>query len=318
MAQPLHDNVGGIVHTETATRTLPGSTITMPDQPIFCRGVREIVDRIDCVILDLWGCMHDGVTCYPAAMDCLRHLRGAGKRVAIVSNAPRRIAEVAKRIAEMGITPDLYDGLYSSGEETWRQLHDRAIPEIRHIGRVAYPIMSAKDQGLLAGLNLDITDDISRAGFLLAIGVEGPQDRVEQFDDLLRRAAWDGLPLLCANPDLMVHRGGVAEICAGAIAHRYEELGGTVIYNGKPYPGIYRRCLAEMQVDDPSRVMGVGDSCRTDIAGAMGIGAKSLFLGGGIHRDDVLRDGGIDPHLTIEMMRKYQVMATYAMAALAW
>ena len=290
----------------------------MPDQPIFCRGVREIADQIDCVILDLWGCMHDGITCYPAAMDCLRHLRAAGKRIAIVSNAPRRIAEVATRIAEMGITPDLYDGLFSSGEETWRQLNERTIPEIRHIGRVVYPIMSTKDQGLLVGLNLDITDDISRAGFLLAIGVEGPEVRVEQFEDVLRRAAWDGLPLLCANPDLMVHRGGVAEICAGAIAHRYEELGGTVIYNGKPYPGIYRHCLAEMQVKDPSRVIGVGDSCRTDIAGAMGIGAKSLFLGGGIHRDDVLRQGEIDRHLTIEMMRQYQVSATYAMAALAW
>lgn len=290
----------------------------MIKQPLFCRGVEEIADTIDCVILDLWGCMHDGVTCYPAAMDCLHQLRRAGKRVAIISNAPRRTTEVAKRIAEMGITPDLYDGIYSSGEETWRQIHDRTIPEMRHIGRVTYPIMSAKDQSLLTGLNLEVTNDIARAGFILAIGVDGPQDQVSQFEDVLRRAAWDGVPLLCANPDLLVHRGGVAEICAGAIAARYEELGGKVIYNGKPYPGIYQRCLAEMQISDPARVIGIGDSCRTDVAGARGAGAKSLFLGGGIHKDDVLKGAEIDPQLTVDLMAKYGVMADYAMAALAW
>ncbi len=290
----------------------------MSHQPHFCRGVAEIADSIDCVILDLWGCMHDGVTCYPAAMDCLRELRRAGKQVAIISNAPRRTGEVAKRIAEMGITPDLYDGLYSSGEETWRQIQERATPELRHMGRVVYPIMSAKDRSLLTGLDLEVTTEIERAGFVLVIGVDGPQDQVSQFEDVLRRGVWAELPMLCANPDLLVHRGGVAEICAGAIAARYAELGGRVIYNGKPYPGIYRRCLAEMGIDDPARVLGIGDSCRTDVAGAGGIGAKSLFLGGGIHKDDVLRGDIIDPALTRDMMQRYGVMADYAMAALAW
>ena len=290
----------------------------MPDQPIFPNGVRELIDQIDCVILDLWGCMHDGVACYPAAMDCLHRLRQAGKKVAIISNAPRRIGEVATRIAEMGITPDLYDGVYSSGEETWHQLHDRPTPEFRHIGRKVYPFMSAKDQTLLNGLNLEVVEDVSRAGFLLAIGVDGPQDTVEQFEDVLRRAVWDGLPLICANPDLLVHRGGVAEICAGAIAARFQQLGGKVIYNGKPYPGIYQRCFAEMSVDDPARVLAIGDSCRTDVAGAMAAGAKSLFLGGGIHHAEVLKDGAIDRTATIDLLRQYQVMADYGMPALAW
>lgn len=288
------------------------------EAPQFCTGLREIADRLDAVILDLWGCMHDGLTCYPAALDCLKQFRRLEKRVAIISNAPRRAALVAKRIAEMGITPDLYDGLYSSGEETWRTLRDRETADLRHLGRVVYPIIPEKDLSLVDGLGLELTTDLDRAGFLLVVGVEGPADTVIQFEEILRRAAWKGLPLLCANPDLIVHRGDIAEICAGAIAQRYQELGGQVIYFGKPHPGIYRRCLEELRLSDPAAVLGIGDSCRTDVAGAAGIGAKSLFLGGGIHRDDVLTDGRIDHHLTVDLMRRHDVMADYAMSALAW
>ena len=288
------------------------------EAPQICSGLREIADRLDAVILDLWGCMHDGIACYPAALDCLKQFRRLGKRVAIISNAPRRAALVAERIAEMGITPDLYDGLYSSGEETWRTLRDRETADLRHLGRVVYPIIPDKDLGLVDGLGLELTTDLERAGFLLVVGVDGPADTVAQFEETLRRAAWKGLPLLCANPDLMVHRGDIAEICAGAIAQRYQELGGQVTYFGKPHAGIYRRCLEELRLSDPAAVLGIGDSCRTDVAGAAGIGAKALFLGGGIHREDVLMDGRIDRHLTVELMRRHNVMADYAMSALAW
>lgn len=297
---------------------MSNSTAMTIEAPQFCAGLRDIADRLDGVILDLWGCMHDGITCYPAALDCLKQFRGLGKQVGIISNAPRRAAVVAKRIAEMGITPDLYDGLYSSGEETWRALRDRNTDDLRHLGRVVYPIIPEKDLSLVDGLGLDLTTDLDRAGFLLVVGVDGPEGTVAQFEEVLRRAAWKGLPLLCANPDLMVHRGDIIEICAGAIAQRYQELGGKVVYFGKPYPGIYQRCLDELRLKNPAAVLGVGDSCRTDVAGAAGIGAKSLFLGGGIHRDDVLKNGGIDPYLTIDLMRRHQVMADYAMPVLAW
>lgn len=295
--------------------TSPAATL---DAPQFCGGLRDIADQIDALILDLWGCMHDGIVCYPAALDCLKQARRLGKKVAIISNAPRRAALVAKRITEMGITPDLYDGLFCSGEETWRALRERPSADLRHLGRVAFPIIPDKDLSLVDGLGLDLTGDLDRAGFLLVVGVEGPDDTVAQFEEDLRRAAWNNLPLLCANPDLMVHRGDVAEICAGAIAQRYQELGGKVFWFGKPHAGIYRRCLEELRIDDPARVVGVGDSCRTDVAGAAGAGAKSLFLGGGIHRDDVLKNGVIDPHLTIDLMRRHNVMADFAMTALAW
>ncbi|HVI87356.1 MAG TPA: TIGR01459 family HAD-type hydrolase [Dongiaceae bacterium] len=294
------------------------SSTATRNAPQFCEGLRDIADHIDGLILDLWGCMHDGIDCYPAALDCLKEARRLGKRVGIISNAPRRATLVGKRIAEMGITPDLYDGLYSSGEETWRALRDRPTPDLRHLGRAVYPIIPDKDLSLVDGLGVDLTTDLDRAGFLLVVGVDGPEDTVAQFEEVLRRAAWNGLPLLCANPDLMVHRGDIVEICAGAIAQRYQELGGKVIWFGKPHVGIYQRCLEELKLDNPARVLGVGDSCRTDVAGAAGIGAKALFLGGGIHRDDVLKNGRIDPHLTVDLMRRHDVMADFAMTALAW
>src|SRR5689334_22635913 len=80
-------------------------------------GLRDIAKDFDLVLMDLWGCVHDGVRPYPAALDCLTRLRDAGKSVAILSNAPRRAAEVEAKLTEMGIDRALYTGMFTSGEE---------------------------------------------------------------------------------------------------------------------------------------------------------------------------------------------------------
>ena len=71
----------------------------------------------------------------------------------------------------------------------------------------------------------------------------------------------------------MVERGDRLIYCAGAIAELYRELGGEVIFYGKPHRPIYERALAlaaehgghEIKLD---RVLAIGDSVRTDLAGA--------------------------------------------------
>ena len=75
-----------------------------PEIPIV-PGLSALADRFDGFVLDLWGVLHDGVTAYPGAVACLERLRAGGKRVAILSNAPRRATEVARRSAELGIVP---------------------------------------------------------------------------------------------------------------------------------------------------------------------------------------------------------------------
>jgi len=256
------------------------------------RGLNEAIADIDLVVMDLWGCLHDGIVCYPDALECLRQLQEHKVPVAILSNAPRRKAAVAERIVDLGITPDLYAGIFCSGEETWRQLRDRSAPDYAALGRRYYPIMAGRDRSLVAGLGLIEADDVARADFLLVTGVEGPESTVAEFEMILRLAALRQMPMVCANPDLIVHRGSVAEICAGAIAQRYEEIGGKILCEGKPHINIYARAMSELGIRDSRRVLCVGDSLRTDIAGAAAIGAKSVLIGGGIHAQDLL--AGLD------------------------
>ena len=100
--------------------------------------------------------------------------------------------------------------------------------------------------------------------------------------------------MICANPDLVVHHGGRVAICAGTLAQRYEVLGGTVRWHGKPFPSVYQTCFALLGIADRSRILAIGDSLRTDIAGAEGAGIASLLIAGGVHAAGFCADGALD------------------------
>ncbi|MBL8708404.1 MAG: TIGR01459 family HAD-type hydrolase [Rhodospirillaceae bacterium] len=257
-------------------------------------GLGAIVDEVDLILMDLWGCMHDGIAAYPAARDCLHRLKERNIPVALLSNAPRRTEAVRPRLREMGIGDDLYAGFYTSGEEVWGHLARRDTDAYRALGRRTYAIFAEHDRVFFDGLDLALVEDVAAADFLLAIGVSGPAVTVADFDAVLAGARARDLPLVCANPDLVVHRGGVAEICAGALAEDYRRRGGRIVIEGKPYPDIYRRVMADFGVTEPGRVLGIGDALRTDVAGAAGIGARSLLIAGGIHHGELLRSGEVD------------------------
>jgi HAD superfamily hydrolase (TIGR01459 family) len=283
----------------------------------FPNGLGAIIDGIDLVVMDLWGCMHDGVVAYPAALEALRQLKLAGVKVALVSNAPRRIEVVRPRMREIGIRDDLYAALYTSGEEVWNHIARKDRPDYAALGSRVYQIVGGQDLTFLDGLGVTAVDDVAAADFVLVIGVDSPNDTVADFMPVLQKAHARKLPLVCANPDLIVHRGGIAEICAGAIAEAYREMGGQVIIEGKPYPGIYRRAFRDFSVMDPARVLGIGDALRTDVAGAKGVGAKSLLIAGGIHHT-VLLEGTVLDQDALARLTEGGPQPDYALSYLAW
>jgi HAD superfamily hydrolase (TIGR01459 family) len=280
-------------------------------------GLSEIVENYDAFVLDLWGVLHDGVTAYPAAIAVLRELRANAKSVGILSNGPRRADAVAKRSAELGITPDLYTVIHSSGEETWLALASRSGCAAG-LGRRCLPIVPPKDRGLLAGLDLDLIADPAQADFVLLSGTDRPEETVAEYEAQLQVLRRHNLPMICANPDLQVVRGGAREICAGAVAARYEALGGEVRYVGKPYPEVYDRCLRALGSPVPSRVLAVGDSLRTDIAGAARAGLDSLFIVGGIHQAELTTDGGFDAALFARLCDRAGVRPGYVAELFRW
>ena len=290
-----------------------------PELPIV-HGLSALADRFDAFVLDLWGVLHDGVTAYPGAIDCLRRLRERGKRIAILSNAPRRAAEVARRSAELGIVPELYDLIHSSGEETWLHLKERPDAFHRGLGRAAYHLGPERDRGLLEGLGLAETAEVGKATFLLNTGAHLAQSEVADYEPVLEPAARRGLPMVCANPDLEVIRGGLREICAGMLALRYEELGGTVRYHGKPHESVYRRMLPQLGPLPCERVLAVGDSLRTDIAGARRAGIPALLVTGGIHAEElgIAAGGRPDPKLLAEICARSGERPDIAAPAFVW
>jgi len=260
-------------------------------------GLSEIAERYDAFVIDLWGVLHDGVRAFPEAVACLERLQARGKRVLILSNAPRRAESVADRNAELGIARELCDGVMSSGEAAWRHLARHDDPWHRALGRRCHHLGPARDHGMRVGLDYDFVDDPAEADFILATGVLDPEDTTARYDATLGAALTRRLPMLCANPDLEVIRGGKREICAGAVARAYEDLGGEVRYHGKPYPGVYEDCFALVDPLARDRIAAIGDSLRTDIAGARAAGIDGIFVTGGLQGAELRADaeGNVEP-----------------------
>ena len=249
-------------------------------------GIREVVLRYDGFILDLWGVIHDGVAPMPGAVECLRSLLEGGKRIVLLSNAPRRADDVVRRITRIGVPAELYHHVMSSGEEAWQHLNRRDDPFYAGLGRRCLHIGSERDMEIREGLALEFVDTAEEAQFILNTGPAGWDDRIEDYELLLLAALARDLPMVCANPDLVVMHGGRLALCAGALAKWYEEAGGRVRWHGKPFRSVYDTCLGLLSIEDRSRILAVGDSLRTDIAGAAGAGLDSLLIAGGIHAEE--------------------------------
>jgi HAD superfamily hydrolase (TIGR01459 family) len=260
-------------------------------------GIAALAPRYDGFILDLWGVVHDGVAPLPGALECMASLKAAGKRIALLSNAPRRADDVVERITRIGVPAGLYDHVMSSGEEAWQRLYRRDDAFYGALGRRCLHIGSERDTGIREGLALEFVETAEAAEFILNTGPAGWEDRLEDYAPLLRRALACALPMVCANPDLVVMHGNHLALCAGALAQWYEEAGGRVRWHGKPFGSVYDACVELLGIDDRSRILAVGDSLRTDIAGAAGAGLDSVLIAGGIHAEEFGMIGNRPPDI---------------------
>ena len=254
-------------------------------------GFAPLADRYDGFILDLWGVIHDGVNAFPHAVDCLSRLRAAGKRTLLLSNVPRPNNAAQDLMRRMGIPDDLYTDILTSGEAVRRSLQDPPDLWWAELGARVFHLGPERDRGVMEGLPLIKVSEPADANFVLNTGPDdhrNPTDMAE-FEDVLRDCARHHLPMICANPDLQVIRGGVRVLCAGSLALRYQELGGDVRSIGKPDPAIYQPVLQSLGLP-VDRVLAVGDALHTDIAGAAGVDIASCWVLSGIH-GDVLSNG---------------------------
>ncbi len=249
------------------------------------QGLSEITDEFDGFILDLWGLIHDGVTAYPGVVDTFKSLAIDGTKTILLSNAPRRSRLLVDGMTAMGIAPDLYGDVFSSGEATWQELSSRADPFFAGLGQSAYHIGPERDVSVLEETGIQRIQDIGAADFVLNTGPVELDHSVDTYEQILVQARARDLPMVCANPDEVVMREGRRVVCAGAIARRYETLGGQAVYRGKPDPAVYHLAAARLGIEDHSRIAVIGDALETDVAGANESGLKAIWCTGGIYAE---------------------------------
>ncbi|WP_415184667.1 TIGR01459 family HAD-type hydrolase [Phaeovulum sp.] len=250
----------------------------------------DISQPYDALLCDLWGCLHNGVKAYPDAVAALQQFRAKGGKVLLLTNAPRPATFVITSFDRLGVPRDAWDGVVSSGDAAQDAMFAGAV------GHKVWHLGPDKDDGFFTNIPTEWADapPIERVPLEQADGIvcTGPFDEMTETPDDYRArflmAKTLGLPMLCANPDLVVDMGDRRIYCAGALAALYEEMGGQVLYFGKPHPPIYdlaRRRLAAMGGVDEGRVLAIGDGINTDIAGAQGEGFDSVFVTAGIAAD---------------------------------
>ena len=282
-------------------------------------GLSEISDRYDVILCDIWGVLHNGVASFAQASEALVSFRRRGGAVILISNAPRPSPPVARQVLKLGVSPDAFDGVVTSGDVTIGLMKQQDGDRVLHIGPERdLSLFDAAMETTGARPRLVSLED---AQYALCTGLRN--DETETPDDYereLREMAIRGMVMLCANPDVVIHRGDTLVYCAGALARRYEDLDGSVIYAGKPHAPIYDRALALVErvrgaPGNKHRVLAIGDGMKTDIVGATRAGLDALFVTGGIHRSlhKETPDSPADP---LELQRLYDDNEVWPVAAI--
>lgn len=288
----------------------------VPNVPI--RPFRELADDYDVILCDVWGVLHNGAVAWTEAYEALIRARTLGKTVILVSNAPRPNGDVAVILDRFGVPREAYDAIVTSGDVTTGLLGRRGIRRVWHLG-------PERDLGIYQGVDLELVP-VEEAEITVCTGLfDDNTETPETYRDTLAALKAREMPFICANPDIVVERGGDLIWCAGAIAEAYQEIGGDVVYCGKPHRPIYEAAFARAADlrGTPvarERFIAIGDALRTDLAGALGVGIDCLLIAGGIHAGDLgLEQGGdINPRALARLISEGPGEPVAVATRLAW
>jgi len=255
----------------------------MADSPDIIGSLADLSGAYSAILCDVWGVVHNGEWHFPQAAQALAAARAARVPIVLITNSPRRSADVAAQMNAIGVPADAYDRIVTSGDVT-RDLIAEGPRKIFHIG-------PDRDFTLYDGLGVDLVEEFEASGVVCTGLFDDEVEKPSDYAVLLRRLRARDLPFICANPDIVVERGERMTWCAGALARDYAQLGGRTLIAGKPYAPIYDVAMKEVagllgRPVERSRVLAIGDGMMTDIKGAADNGFDVLYVSGGIHARD--------------------------------
>ncbi len=285
------------------------------------RSFAEVSNRYRAAFVDLWGCVHDGYRPFPEAEEALRRYRREGGKVVLVTNSPRPRLAVERQLGRIGVDPDCWDAIATSGDSARAAMFRGVVgAKVHHLGpprEIGFfeEMAIVDDPAPIELVPLDEAEGIVCTG-LVNDETETPDD----YRDALLQARRRGLKLLCANPDIVVDRGERRVWCAGALAEMYSEMGGESLYFGKPWPPIYdlarrRLRLLDDSIADPD-IVAIGDGIHTDVKGAADEGLESIFITGGLAARETATTDQPDPAALKEFLANSGMSPVHAIGRL--
>lgn len=284
---------------------------------------RDAAADFDVIFCDIWGVVHNGEHYFSEATDALTRFRAMGGAVVLITNAPRPGAPIRAQLDEFGVPHAAYDALITSGDVTVGLIAHMRGAKIHHIGPDRD--LTLYDEVLRQTGYRPQLVALAEAGYVVCSGLfDDETETPDNYDATLRAMRERNLVMICANPDLIVHRGETLLYCAGALGENYERLGGEVRYAGKPHAPIYRAALelaktAGARQAQP-RVLAVGDAIATDMRGAIRQKISGLLVTGGIHRNELHPEGGgpLNAARLGGFLARHDETPHLAMSALRW
>tara|TARA_B110001452_G_C15145658_1_gene398834 strand:- start:7 stop:813 length:807 start_codon:yes stop_codon:yes gene_type:complete len=260
----------------------------------------EIFNVYDTFIIDLWGVIHNGIKLNDEAIKAVNQLKKNSKKIIFLSNAPRPSAEVINFLVKMKMDKQYLSNVMTSGEAAMHAINQNKF------GKTFFHLGPPRDASIFEKVK-DNKTNIDSCDFILCTGLfDDHEENMDYYKNFLMKHTLK--KLVCTNPDLIVHRGKKKEFCAGFIAKIFEELGGEVIYYGKPHKEIYELCFEKNE-----KVLAIGDNLRTDIKGANNLNKDCLFISDGVHRDELNNNSKLE-----SLLDKYKVKANYFQKKLKW
>ena len=265
------------------------------------KGLKSIADDFDLYFIDIWGVIHNGINLFKEAIEVLDQLEKLKKEYVLLTNAPRPNSTVILYLKKMGLDEVKSNKVYTSGEASINFLESEfKNKKFFHIG-------TPKDFDLFNSFQKNKTENISDSEYLLCTGLfDEYENDLDYYKNLLKVNS--NKKMICTNPDLIVDRGDIRELCAGSVAMVFEKMGGEVIYFGKPYPEVYAQSTNKKN----KKILCIGDNLNTDIKGANLQDYHSLLISNGIHKKEI-KEEGIE-----KVSKKYEAVVNFIQSELKW
>jgi 4-nitrophenyl phosphatase len=251
----------------------------------------------DAVLIDLDGTIWHEEVPLPGAIELIAHLQKRNQRYAFVTNSGLSPARLADRLIGMGakVEPAHF---YSAASASCDYVRDH-FPK----GTKVFSVAGGACEELLGDYVEFIQNEDPNCAVVMSASLANKNATPERFQIALRHILRGAAHIaLCADRAYPTPRG--FEIGSGAVAEMLAYAAGhKPIYCGKPQRVFFEELCTHLNVS-PDRCVLIGDNLESDVAGAKGVGMKSIVPLTGLTTREILAANalGLVPDFVVESL----------------